>query len=351
MVAADFTPTAAMLQSDVAPPDQGMLRERIRDQVGTDRVLFVDTKRIAETVFANPLLANVVLVGAAFQLGGLPVSLADVEAAIGSKGKAGESREAFEWGRWAAYDLAAVQARLDAVAHEETASGGSIFDPSAEALGRAASLVASRALPPELRDLLFRRAAQVIDYQSVALAERFLDLVVETAARDHGDGHTLTRTVAESWFKLLTYKDEYEVARLHLKVDYDVVAQDLGIDGPYSVKYHLHPPTLRRMGLKHKLPMGKPYEAGFHLLRGMKKLRGTKLDPFGYDPDRRTERAVIGEYQQLMRDSLRRPDLPYDTLVALADSAQDIKGYGPIKEAAADRWRLRVSELTARADR
>jgi indolepyruvate ferredoxin oxidoreductase len=347
VVATDFTPTAAMLQSDIARPDQDMLQERIRDQIGSERVLFVDSKRIAESVFANPLLANVVLVGAAYQLGGLPVSLADVDAAIGSKGKAGESREAFEWGRWAAHDLAAVQARLDSAAHEETADGGSIFDPSAEALGQAASLVASRKLPPELGEFLYRRAAQVIDYQSAALASRFLDLVAEAGMRDEAAELAFTRAVAESWFKLLTYKDEYEVARLHLKMDYDVVAQDLGIDGEYSVKYHLHPPTLRRMGLKHKLPMGKPYEVGFHALRRMKKLRGTKLDPFGYDPDRRTERAVIVEYQQVISESLRRDDLSYEVLLAIAESAQEIKGYGPIKEAAADRWRVRVNELTS----
>jgi indolepyruvate ferredoxin oxidoreductase len=99
------------------------------------------------------------------------------------------------------------------------------------------------------------RAAQVAEYQDTRRAERFHDLVERVAAHDDvGHDWELTRTVARSWFRLLTYKDEYEVARLHLKADYGQAARDLGIEGPYTVTYHLHPPVLRRLGLKRKLP-------------------------------------------------------------------------------------------------
>ena len=152
--------------------------------------------------------------------------------------------------------------------------------------------------------------------------------------------------MAESWFKLLTYKDEYEVARLHLLVDYREVADHMGINGPYTVTYHLHPPILRRMGMKKKLPMATTYQVAFHALRAMKRLRGTPLDVFGWDRDRRMERALIGEYEQLIEESLYSADaLPYEELVQCAESAISIKGYGPIKERAVAGWRTQVGEL------
>jgi indolepyruvate ferredoxin oxidoreductase len=202
-------------------------------------------------------------------------------------------------------------------------------------------------LPPGLRDLLTRRAAQVVDYSGERLAGRFLDLVQRVAARDGADRDwALTRAVAESWFKLLTYKDEYEVARLHLAADYDRIARNLGIEGPYKVTYHLHPPVLRRLGLKKKLPMAKPYELAFHALRRMRRLRGTPFDVFGWDRDRRAERAVIEEYEQLISQTTDPSSaVAYDTLVRIAASAMSIKGYGPIKETAVAAWREQVTRL------
>jgi indolepyruvate ferredoxin oxidoreductase len=352
VVDTDFTPTTAMLQSDLAPPDLADLQAAISDRVGDDRVAFVDSNRIAEDLLGNHLLANVVLLGAAFQLGGMPVTLDDIDRAIQRQGRtAAANREAFEWGRWVVHDPAAVQAALAAVDQDEDGTTHSIFDPSPQALERAAGLLRRRDLPAELRDLLARRTAQAIDYQNDRLAGRFLDLVERAAARDSAAHEwAFTTAVAESWFKLLTYKDEYEVARLHLKADYDRVARDLGIEGPYTVKYHLHPPTLRRMGRKKKLPMGKPYEVGFRALQRMKGLRGTPLDVFGWDRDRRLERAVIKEYEQLIEEiTARKASVAYDAMVRIAESAMEIKGYGPIKERAVAAWRARVGALRREA--
>ena len=195
---------------------------------------------------------------------------------------------------------------------------------------------------------MVRRTGQVIDYQSRALADRFLDLVAAAATVDDPThAWALTRTVAESWFKVLTYKDEYEVARLHRRADLDAVARDLGIDGPYSVRYQLHPPFLRRMGMKRKLPLGQTYEVGFAVLERMKRLRGTRFDVFGLDPDRRSERAVIVEFQALVTEALRDERLDYDERVRIAASVSSIKGYGPIKERAIEEWRDQVRELRA----
>jgi len=289
-----------------------------------------------------------VLLGAAFQLGGLPVSVADVERAMkGLGGAAARNMAAFDWGRWAVHDLAAVEASLAAA--DRGVAG--IFDPSPSAQTAAAGLVARRSLPAGVRDVVTRRAAQAVDFQDPRRADRFLDLVERVAARDDADHDwELTRAVGEAWFKLLTYKDEYEVARLHLKMDYDRVARDLGITGSYSVRYHLHPPVLRRLGLGKKLPLGWPYEVAFRALAGMRRLRGTPFDVFGWDRDRRTERALIAEYERLIEDvSAATSGLPYEAQVQIAGSAMSIKGYAAIKEAAVAVWRKQVAELRREA--
>jgi indolepyruvate ferredoxin oxidoreductase len=342
VIGAGVTPTSAMLQTRSAGPDQAALQAAIVERVGADRVAFVDAKRIADTVFANHLLANIVLLGAAYQLGGLPVPLAAIDTA--QRGAA--SREAFTWGRWAVHAPDEVEQRLQALEGAATTAG--IWDPSAEALAAGTELVVARHLAPELRTLLSRRAAQVIDYQDAALAGRFLDLVEAVAATDDADrGWALTTAAASSWFKLLTYKDEYEVARLHRKIDYGAVARDLGIEGDYTVTYQLHPPVLRRLGRKTKLPMGAPYAAGFRVLARMKRLRGTKLDLFGLDRDRRAERALIEEYAALVPHLTGTTGLRYETRVELAASAQSVKGYATVKDRAIEQWRVRVQELLA----
>lgn len=347
VVESEITPTAAMLQKDAAAPDPAVLRGVIADHVGADRAVFVDSRRIAEAAFADHLLANIVLLGAAFQRGALPLSLEDIDAAMRGQGKAADrNRQAFAWGRWAVHDPDAVEARLSA---PEGSPGArpNLFDPSPDALATAEGLVWDHGVPAPLVDLLTRRAAQAIDYQGTAHAKRFLGLVGRVARHDDtARDWELTRAVAESWFRLLTYKDEYEVARLHLKADHRQNARDLGIEGPYQVTYHLHPPFLRRLGMDRKLPLGRTYDIAFRGLRGMRKLRGTPFDVFGWDRERRTERALATEYEALVSDAAARlPELPYDAAVRLAASALDIKGYGPIKEEAVARWRRTVADL------
>jgi indolepyruvate ferredoxin oxidoreductase len=343
-----FTPTAAMLQTDAPLPDVSLLEREISDRVGREHTFFLDSKRMAEGLFGDHLLANIVLLGSAWQMGGLPMPLDKIESAVlGQRGgDVDQTRQAFQWGRWAVHDPIAVAALLDEVT-DGGGGGTGIFDPTSGALAQAAGMVATRSLPDELRPLLLRRTAQVIDYQDPAYAGRFLGLVANVARHDDpANAWVLTRAVAESWFKLLTYKDEYEVARLHLKADYRRMANDLGIEGSYSLQYHLHPPILRQIGLRKKLPMGKPYAVAFHALRKMRRLRGTSADVFGWHRDRRLERAVIMEYQRLIEQLLEpASDMSYDAQVGLAASSLAIKGYGPIKEAAIERWRQRVREL------
>jgi indolepyruvate ferredoxin oxidoreductase len=343
-----FTPTAPMLQTGTAPPDLAQLEATISDRVGPDRVALLDSRRIAEAVFADHLLANIVLLGAAYQLGGLPLAPGDIDAAMAGPGRsASDNRDAFTWGRWAVHDPAAVDAALEAAARADAGSERDPFDPPGPLVVAATDMVRDRDLPESLRPLLIRRTAQVFDYQDEARARRYLDLVERAARRDSAAGEwALTRAVAAGWYKLLTYKDEYEVARLHLRVDHERLARSLGIAGPYAVKYHLHPPVLRRLGLQKKLPLGAPYEVAFQVLQRMKRLRGTPFDPFGWDRDRRMERALIDDYDQLLAEVLvPETAVPYDVQVAIAESVMDVKGYGPVKEAAVARWREQVAGM------
>jgi indolepyruvate ferredoxin oxidoreductase len=343
----DLTPTATMLQTDLVATDVVALEQAIEARVGSGAVTFVASRRIAEEVLGDHLLANVVVLGAAFQLGGLPMSLDEVERGIARQGRtAAQNRNAFAWGRWSVHDPSAVEAKL-----AEARGSGGVFEPSAKARRTAADLVAARAIPDVLRVRVTRRAAQVVDYQDAARAARYLDLVARAARHDGAEhGWALTEAVAEAWFKLLTYKDEYEVARLHLQADYERTARQLGIDGEYSVTYHLHPPVLRRVGLSRKLPLGRPYELAFRALRGMRRVRGTRFDLFGWDPDRRTERWLIDEYERLLDASFEHvPAPPNDVLVELAASPMAIKGYGPVKERSVAAWRDTVVELQRRA--
>jgi indolepyruvate ferredoxin oxidoreductase len=320
----------------------------VRDTVGPDRSVLADTTGLAEQVFGSHLPANVVLLGIASQMGALPVPPAAVEHAIETVGPAAATnREAFRWGRWLVADPEAVGAALAGRAGRCVNGDGqaTLWDPTDRAVGAAERLVDARPLPAALRSLLVRRAAQVVDYQSRALAERWLDLVARAAAVDDADrGWALTAAVAEGWFQVLTYKDEYEVARLHLHLDLDEVAGGLGIVGGYRVRYHLHPPTLRRLGRDRKLAVpGVLARPAFRGLSAMRRVRGTPLDLFGRDRHRREERQLADEYGALIAAALGKltPAI-YDDTVALAASIGAVRGYEDIKSAAIARWRADV---------
>ena len=342
VIESDVTPTAAMLQAGLPSPDQDALRDAIRERVGAGKVAFIASKHIADAVFGDAVVANMVLLGAAYQLGGLPFTLADFERALEGQGKAGaKNRLAFEWGRWAVHDPAAVEAVL---AGPSGAAVAGPFEPSDAAAKAAANLVRGHDIPIPLMELATRRAAQIIDYQDAKLAHRFLHLVVKAAARDSADQDwALSKAVIAGWHKLLTCKDEYEVARLHAATDYDAVARGLGIGGDYALHYHLHPSWARRVGAKKKLVFGRWFGSVFTVLGHMKGLRGTALDLFGRDSERRLERAIADEYEVVVGVNLGSVD--YGRLVELAGSPSLVKGYGPVKERNIARWREYVAEL------
>ena len=160
----------------------------------------------------------------------------------------------------------------------------------------------------------------------------------------HGE---LAEAVARNLFKLMAYKDEYEVARLHL----DAVER-AGCDASSAtgarVWFNLHPPLLRALGLKRKLKLGRWFVPAFRMLRAMRRLRGTPLDPFGLAEVRRVERQLIGEYEGLVTEALARARArTHATAVELCELPDLVRGYEDIKLASVERFRERAAELRA----
>jgi len=231
---------------------------------------------------------------------------------------------AFRWGRRAAHDRAAVD-RLVAPAD---------------------NVVALPRAPRTLDDLVASRVRHLTGYQDAALAGRYVALVEKVRTAEQALGKSgLAEAVARNYAKLLAYKDEYEVARLYTQTGFLArIAEQF--EGDYRVHYHLAPPLLAARNDKGQLlkrRYGPAMRHAFALLAKLKGLRGTALDVFGYTEERRTERALIGEYKALIEQQLAQ--LNADTharALAIARVPEDIKGFGHVKarnlEAARLRW-------------
>ena len=263
------------------------------------RAAFFDASQLAERLLGDSIYSNMLVMGAAFQQGLIPLSEAAILQAVELNGaKVAENQRAFQIGRWA------------------------VLNPDK---------LAAPAEPTTLpRDPVAYRAARLLDYQGEALKRRFLDLVAQAPA-------DLRESVARGYYKLLAYKDEYEVARLHLDTA-DRVAQ--AFEGDVRVTYHLAPPVLTGRdsdGRPKKREFGPWMGRAFRLLAGMKGLRGTPFDVFGYMPERRRERAMIARFEADMREVLpRATPATMELIRELAELPLDIRGYGFIKDRAAE---------------
>jgi indolepyruvate ferredoxin oxidoreductase len=175
---------------------------------------------------------------------------------------------------------------------------------------------------------------ELVAYQNADWARRWAEVVrhVHVAEQERTPGHSeLTQAVARQLYKLMSYKDEYEVARLHLDaVERAKLGAEFGEDA--KVYFMLHPPLLRALGLKRKLKLGRWFLPAFRLLYRMRRLRGTKLDLFGYAKVRRVERELIAEYESLVDEalSLLTPE-NHDTALELLELPDVIRGYEEIK--------------------
>jgi indolepyruvate ferredoxin oxidoreductase len=315
--------TAEVLPGDFTRnADFSLPTERIKRAItraaGSDRVSFIDASKIATVLLGNSIAANMFMLGLACQLGELPLSAEAVERAIELNGEAVKMNiAAFRWGRKAAHDRAAVEALVDATS----------------------SPTADRKISQSLDEMIARRVEFLTGYQNAAYAERYRSLVDKVRAaetRAVANATALTEAVARYYFKLLAYKDEYEVARLFTSGAFQKQVEATFEGDKLRYNFHLAPPILGRKdkvtGLPKKTSFGPWMMQAFAILAGFKSLRGTPFDVFGYTADRKIERRLITDYEALINEIIAKLD-PRNHALAVALSAipEKIRGYGHVK--------------------
>jgi len=344
VVSSSEIPTGAMIKStQMHFPQSEQLKGLIDSYTRTEENIYLNAIDVAENLFGTHMPANMIIVGAAYQAGLIPVSASAIKQAIALNGVAVEAnQQAFRVGRLVVADPAWLST-LD-----EVKRPGALTEDTANLTPDAQALIARIPADGELRRLLDIRVPELIAYQDEAYAQHYVEFVKQVliAERQVMTNQTyLSEAVARYLFKLMAYKDEYEVARLHLKPEVSQVLVEQFGEGA-QIKYQLHPPSLRYLGLKKKIGLGRWFEFGFHLLIKMKWLRGTRFDIFGYAEVRRTERTLINEYRALIEAALA--DLSpenYERAVKLAELPDVIRGYEQVKLKNVARFREEVKKL------
>jgi indolepyruvate ferredoxin oxidoreductase len=312
---------------DLVFPGQ-RLRRALIDAAGEKQVDFVDASRLATKLTGDAIATNLFLVGYAWQKGLIPLSRAAIEQTIELNGVAVSlNQQAFLWGRRAAHDLAAV-----------------------EAIVRASE--SPRPQTRTLDELIEDRAAFLTAYQDGAYAEQYRRTVtaVREAERSRVPGRSeLTEAVARSLFRLMRYKDEYEVARLYTDGSFkkQLAAEFEAWD---RLEIHLAPPLLAARdpttGHLRKRRYGPWMLRAFGLVARLRRLRGTALDPFGWTAERRMERRLIGEFEGLLEEVMTRLAPENHALaVELAGLPERIRGFGHVKDANLAAAKAREAEL------
>ncbi len=335
IVSTSKVPTGAMVRdTTVEYPEGDHLLEIINRATRAGDNVFFDALGLAETLFGDHMMANFIVIGAAYQAGTLPMSAAAIERAIELNGvKVEDNQHAFRAGRLAVTDR-------DWLAGLEVKRVGEVAPPLKRSAA-AQALIDSLPAQGELKRLIEVRAPELIAYQNEAYARQYLADIQRVYAAEQAacPGQTdLSEAVAGYLFKLMAYKDEYEVARLSLKP-----AARAAISAQFGararVRYHLQPPLLKALGLKRKIQVGSWFDVVYRLLSRIRFLRGTPFDPFGYDRVRRVERELIAQYRRLVFAAL--DDLSADNYaraVELARLPDMIRGYDEIKLANVERF-------------
>ncbi|WP_280398241.1 indolepyruvate ferredoxin oxidoreductase family protein [Nocardia carnea] len=282
-----------------------------------------DALAAAEALFGNTAAANFLLVGAAYQLGGLPIPGTEIEKAIALNAVAvAANQAAFRWGRVAVADPAMFRAVT------ESERAGRRSDTAVPT-----HLLSGLTVTGAARESIERRAAQLVAYQGENIAARYLATVqrVWEAEQALGDRAEFTAAVAHGLHKLMAYKDEYEVARMLTDPAF-ADAVRAAVPGAEKLTYRLHPPVLKALGRKKKIGMGPRSHIVLKALAKGKVLRGTVWDPFGYTRMRRLERTLAAHYESMVLGLARdlRPD-NHATAVSAAAAADRIRGYEDVK--------------------
>jgi len=321
VVSTSLVPTGPMVYSPSVPfPDADSYLARI--EAASADCFAIDALGTVQALGLPAATTNMFVIGAAFQRGLIPVSAQSMVEAITLNGVAVDANiSAFGWGRVA-------------VAEPHLMPRPSKAERAAKAVARESlALVEGLDLEPALHRLVLDRVERLIAYQGSPLARSYVDEVKrahEADLRVDGDG-TLTETYASNLFKFMAYKDEYEVARMHLAPTFrSWVEEEVGPVS--SVSFQLHPPILRAMGLKRKIGFGTRTTPALKILASMRGLRGTWADPFGYARVRRLERALRDEYRAVMAGVLDGlTPATYAAAVDIASAPEVVKGYEGVK--------------------
>ncbi len=341
------TPTGWMISHpDIDyPTDEAV--DRLSSRSRSDARHLVDATSLAEALVGTAEPANVFLLGVAVQAGHLPVTVGALERAIDLNGVAVEAnRAALDWGRRWAHDPAAVE--------QVAAARGRAPAPEVTVPELPPRLVALVNEVPgatgALTELLTMLAADLVAYQDQDYATSFLQRVRAAATAERAvdpSSTALTEAVARNLHKLMAYKDEYEVARLMLVPEAASAAtQVVGPDAAFA--WQLHPPMLKALGLKEKIEVGAWATPAVKALRAGKRLRGTRLDPFGRTELRRLERELPGEYvEALARVYPRLNAANLADAVALAWLPDHVRGYEDLKRRRIGEYRERLAAALA----
>jgi indolepyruvate ferredoxin oxidoreductase len=301
--------------------------------VGTSNV-FLDAAKLTVGLLGSAITGNVLLLGVAFQKGLLPISAESFERAIELNGTAIDANKAaFAWGRRWVVDPKGVEA-IAFGSGEKPADRNGLEDLGSE----------------DLIDLVARRRRDLRAYQDAAYAARYVDVVrratvASRAASSADDADAFATTVANQLFRVMAYKDEYEVARLLASGN---ERAEWALGGPVeSATWNLHPPTLRAMGMGSKLKLGPWSKPVMRTLAAGKKLRGTALDPFGRAGMRKTERALINEYTALVDQLIPMVATNPTKATTIAGLMDQVRGFESVKERNLVKYRTALASALA----
>ncbi|HVK32802.1 MAG TPA: indolepyruvate ferredoxin oxidoreductase family protein [Burkholderiaceae bacterium] len=322
------TPTAAFVHDADWQFPASQCESAIKASVGEALVGAFDAEQAAMQLIGDSIYTNPLLLGYAWQQGRVPLTHASLMRAMELNGvQVDNNKAAFEWGRRCAHDLASVQA-----------------------IYRAAQVI-EFVKKPSLDEMVAKRIDFLAGYQDAAYAATYKAYVDKVRAAEAPLASTrLTEAVARYLFKLMAYKDEYEVARLHTDPAF---AQKIAgmFEGDYKLVHHLAPPAIAKRNERGELvkqPFGPWMRTAFRWLAKMKGLRGTAFDPFGRTAERRTERALIAEYRAAVDELLTGLDASRLPLaVEIARIPEEIRGYGHVKERHLAAARVKWERLTA----
>ncbi|UIK04546.1 indolepyruvate ferredoxin oxidoreductase family protein [Neorhizobium galegae] len=324
-----FAPTASFVKDTTIDFRQEATLKSLRRAAGDEAVETVPATDIATALLGDAIAANMFLLGHAWQRGLVPISLTALDKAIELNGTGiAMNRAAFGWGRRAAVDP--------------------------EAVAREAGLTKSEPKAETLEEMVAKRVTFLTDYQNAAYAGRYKGLLdIAKSAEAQLRGMTgFAEAVAKNAFKLMAYKDEYEVARLHRDRSFEKKLAEQ-FEGDFRIRHHLAPPMIakidRRTGHPAKIAFGAWIRPAFAVLEKLKFLRGTSFDPFGRTAERRMERQLIADYFDLVTELSAGLDIGNHALaVELAGLPDMVRGFGHVKLASVERFEKRKADLLAK---